>query len=348
MMKLGLNLAYAAGDAKLPLDLVKQCEAVGFESIWVAEVYGGDAISAASWILANTTRVKVGTAIMQMPARSPAMCAMTAMSLNQYSDGRFIAGLGASGPQVVEGWHAVPYGKPITRLREYVEIMRRIFARESYVEFEGDMYQMPYKGEGATGLGKPLKSLLPADPNIKIYTANFTPAGLRAGGEISDGVIPAFVDPEKMHMYWDHLEEGFAKRNDSFDRSDFDLAPFVSVCVDDDLDKARRPVKEFLGLYIGGMGAKGKNFYNDLATRLGYGDEAEKIQDLYLSGKKEEAIQLVPNQLVDDVALVGSLDRIAERADRWKKAVSDGQLGTLILRIQQVEYVDDIARILLD
>ena len=199
-MKLGFLLGYAGKHINIPIDLIKQAEAMGFDSVWTAEAYGNDAVTAATWVLAQTEKIKVGTAIMQMPARTPAMAAMTSMSLSQLSGGRFIAGLGASGPQVIEGWHGVPYGKPVTRTREYVKIMRAIMAREGPVEFDGQVYQMPNKSEGTTGLGKPLKSILAADPNIPIYTASITPAGLRCAGEVADGVFPVWMDPNKFDV----------------------------------------------------------------------------------------------------------------------------------------------------
>jgi F420-dependent oxidoreductase-like protein len=342
-MKLGFLLGYSGKEIHIPIDLIKQAESMGYDSVWTAEAYGNDAVTSASWVLAQTEKIRVGTAIMQMPARTPAMCAMTAMSLNQLSGGRFIVGLGASGPQVVEGWHGVPYGKPVTRTREYIQIMRKIMEREGPVEFDGQMYQMPVKGEGTTGLGKPLKSILAGCPDIPIYTASITPAGLRCAGEVADGVFPVWMDPDKYGVLGEHIEAGFAKAGGGKSLEDFDVAPFVTVAKNDDLDAAFESLRPWLALYIGGMGAKGKNFYNDYATRLGYGEVAERIQDLYLSGEKAEAESLVPNELLDAVSLVGPADRIRERLQVWKEAGKRGEVGSMLLGIADPEVLELIA-----
>ncbi len=332
-MKLGFLLGYSGKRITIPIDLIKQAEAMGFDSVWTAEAYGNDAVSSASWILAQTEKIRVGTAIMQMPARTPAMCAMTTMSLHQLSNGRFIAGLGASGPQVVEGWHGVPYGKPVTRTKEYIQIMRKIMGREGPVEFDGSIYHMPNKGEGTTGLGKPLKSILEPAPDVPIYTASITPAGLRCAGEVADGVFPVWMDPEKYDVLGEHLEEGFARAGNGKSLDNFDVAPFVTVSMNDDLDAAFDALRPYLALYIGGMGARNKNFYFDYATRLGYGDAAKKIQDLYLDGKKDEAAAEVPTDLIDAVSIVGSADRIRDRLQRWKEAGKRKEVGSMLLGV---------------
>ncbi|MBN7795114.1 LLM class F420-dependent oxidoreductase [Parahaliea mediterranea] len=346
-MKLGFLLGYSGKQIHIPLDLIRQAESMGFDSVWTAEAYGNDAVTAASWVLAQTEKIRVGTAIMQMPARTPAMCAMTAMSLDQLSGGRFIVGLGASGPQVVEGWHGVPYGKPVTRTKEYIQILRKIFAREGPVSFDGDMYQLPNTGPGTTGLGKPLKSILEGNPDIPIYTASITPAGLRCAGEVADGVFPVWMDPNKFDVLGEHIEKGFAKAGNGKSLKDFDIAPFVSVAMNDDLDAAYDSLRPWLALYIGGMGARDKNFYNDYATRLGYGDAAKQIQELYLSGKKAEAEAQVPKELLDDVALVGPRERIIERLAPWKEAGKRGEVGTMLLGVHDPEVLELFARELL-
>ena len=343
-MKLGILLGYSGKQIDIPIDLIRQAESMGYDSVWTAEAYGNDAVTAAAWVLAQTEKIRVGTAIMQMPARSPAMCAMTAMSLDQLSGGRFIVGLGASGPQVVEGWHGVPYGKPVTRTREYIQIMRKIMAREGPVEFQGEMYQLPNTGAGTTGLGKPLKSILAGNPDIPIYTASITPAGLRCAGEVADGVFPVWMDPNKFSILGEHIQKGLDIAGNGKSLADFDIAPFVSVAVNDDLDAGRDAVKPELALYIGGMGARGKNFYNDYATRAGYGDVAERIQDLYLSGKKAEAEALVPNQLLDEVALVGPRERVIERLADWKAAGKRGEVGTMLLGVHDPAVLELFAR----
>jgi F420-dependent oxidoreductase-like protein len=346
-MKLGFLLGYSGKQIHIPMDLIKQAEAMGYDSVWTAEAYGNDAVSTATWVLAQTEKIRVGTAIMQMPARSPAMTAMTTMSLSQLSGGRFIAGLGASGPQVVEGWHGVPYGKPVTRTREYIQIMKKIMAREGPVEFDGKMYQMPNKGPGTTGLGKPLKSILSADAEIPIYTASITPAGLRCAGEVADGVFPVWMDPNKYSVIGEHLEEGFAKAGGGKGLANFDVAPFVSVAMNDDLEAAYDSLRPWLALYIGGMGAKGKNFYHDYATRLGYGDEASRIQDLYLSGQKAEAEAVVPKALLDEVSLIGPKERIIERLAPWKEAGKRGEVGTMLMGVHDPVVLELLAKELL-
>lgn len=346
-MRIGLDVGYSGKHVAMPIEAIRHAEAVGFDSVWVAEAYGSDAVSVASWILALTSRIRVGTAIMQFPARTPACTAMTAMTLAQLSGNRFLLGLGASGPQVVEGWHGVSYAKPVTRLREYIQVVRLIMAREAPVEFDGEMYRLPFRGEGATGLGKPLRSILEASPDIPIYSASFTPAGLDASAEIADGVFPVWIAPEKIERIDRHLGAGLARRGDGMTRERFDVAPKVMVVVGDDLEACRRPVKEMLALYVGGMGAREKNFYNRYAREMGYEAAAIAIQDLYLAGRKEEAVRAVPDALVDEIALIGPLGRICERAAAWRALAAKGKVGTLQLSIKQDEHLAAIAEILL-
>ena len=341
-MKLGFLLGYSGKHIHMPIELIQQAESMGYDSVWTAEAYGNDAVTSAAYVLAQTSKIRVGTAIMQMPARTPAMCAMTAMSLDQLSGGRFIVGLGASGPQVVEGWHGVPYGKPVTRTTEYIQIMRKIFEREGPVEFDGQIYQMPNQSEGTTGLGKPLKSILAAT-DIPIYTASITPAGLRCAGEVADGVFPVWMDPNKYDVLGESIEQGFEKAGNGKSLKDFDIAPFVTVAMNDDLDAAYDALRPWLALYIGGMGAKNKNFYHEYATRLGYGDAANQIQELYLSGKKPEAEALVPNELLDEVSLIGPRERIIERLGPWKEAGKRGEVGSMLLGVQDPVVLELLA-----
>jgi len=341
-MKLGFLLGYSGKHIHMPIELIQQAESMGYDSVWTAEAYGNDAVTSAAYVLAQTSKIRVGTAIMQMPARTPAMCAMTAMSLDQLSGGRFIVGLGASGPQVVEGWHGVPYGKPVTRTKEYIQIMRKIFEREGPVEFDGEIYQMPNQSEGTTGLGKPLKSILAAT-DIPIYTASITPAGLRCAGEVADGVFPVWMDPNKYDVLGESIEQGFEKAGNGKSLKDFDIAPFVTVAMNDDLDAAYDALRPWLALYIGGMGAKNKNFYHEYATRLGYGDAANQIQELYLSGKKPEAEALVPNELLDEVSLIGPRERIIERLGPWKEAGKRGEVGSMLLGVQDPVVLELLA-----
>jgi F420-dependent oxidoreductase-like protein len=238
-MKLGIMGAAFGAKVRIDLDFIRRAESLGFDSAWTAEAYGNDAITTATWIAAQTTKLRVGTAIMQMPARTPAMTAMTAMTLDQLSGGRFILGLGPSGPQVVEGWHGVPYGRPLTRTKEYIEILRKIFAREAPLTHEGFHYHIPATGPGTTGLGKPLKSILHGRPDIPIYTASISPNGLRCAGEVADGVFPMMMNPSRYEVLQPHIEEGFAKAGGGKSLDDFAVCPGVSVIISDDLEKAR-------------------------------------------------------------------------------------------------------------
>ena len=345
-MKLGIISGYSGRKLSIPIDAVKHAESLGYESIWTAEAYGSDAVTPAAWILAQTDKIKVGTAIMQMPARSPAMAAMTAMSLAELSGGRFICGLGASGPQVVEGWHGVPYGKPVTRLKEYVQIMKQIFAREAAATFEGDQYQLPYTGEGATGLGKPLKSILHCEEDIPIYAATITPKGVEAAAEVADGFFPVWMDPEQFHVFDEPIQKGFAKAGDK-DMTQFDVAPFVTVIMGDDVEQCMVPIRGQMALYIGGMGARDKNFYNNYAKRLGFEEAAAKIQDLYLSGRRDEAMAAVPAELIDACHLVGPADRIKDRLQRWQEADGKGHVSSMLIGSQQPEALQLVAETML-
>lgn len=347
-MKLGLLLGYAGRHITLPMDLIQQSEALGYDSVWVAEAYGSDAVSVSAWILAQTKKIKVGTAIMQVPARTPAATAMSAMSLSQMSGGRFILGLGASGPQVVEGWHGMPYNKPITRLREHIEIVKSIMARKAPTEYDGDLYQMPFKGEGSVGLGKPLKSILAPDEGTPVYTASFTPGGFRASGEVADGLFPAFASPEKLNLIAEDVEKGFAIAGNDKGWNDFDIAPFVQAYMSDDVEEARNSTRAMLALYIGGMGSRKKNFYNDMAIRMGYAEAAAKIQDLYLTGKKEEAAAAVPSDLIDEISLTGTRADIEAKALKWKEAEKKGYVKTMILAVSQPELLPILAEIFAD
>lgn len=339
-MKLGILNGIGGKVIGIDIARIKAAESMGYDSVWTAEAYGSDAVTPAAWILAQTDKIKVGTAIMQMPGRSPAMTAMTAMTLDQLSGGRFIVGLGASGPQVVEGWHGTAYGRPMERTREYISIMKKIFAREAPVEHEGFHYSMPYTGSDGTGLGKPLKSILQA-ADIPIYTASITPKGLETAAEVADGVFPIWMSPEKFDVLGASLQKGLDKAGKTM--MDFDVAPFVTVSMGDDLDHCRMPIKGMMSLYIGGMGARDKNFYNNYAKALGFEDAAVKIQDLFLSGKKDEAMAAVPDELVDACHLVGPAERIKERLQVWKQAGAEGKVTSMLLGAGQVEALELVA-----
>ena len=340
-MRLGLNIGYSGSAMGDILDLVQHADRVGIDSVWTAEAYGSDAITPLAYLAGVTERIKLGSAIMQMPARTPANAAMTAMTLDHLSGGRFLMGLGLSGPQVVEGWHGVAFSKPLTRTREYVEIVRAAIAREAPVELDGEEYQVPYRGDDATGLGKPLKSILhPLRPRIPIYLAAIGPKNVAQTAEIADGWLPIFYSPEREDIFNSALDEGLEAAGR--DGSDFDIAPTVYVVQHDDVEAARDLLRPMFALYIGGMGAKDKNFYNDLACRYGFEEAAGQIQDLYLDGKKDEAAAKVPDALVDECALVGPMDRILDRLEAWKES----RVGTMILGTQQKEVMEPMVQAL--
>lgn len=346
-MKLGIMAGYSPAQIKLPLEQIIEAERLGFDSVWTAEAYGSDALTPAAWILAKTSRIKVGTAIVQMSARTPTCTAMSAMTLSAMSEGRFILGIGPSGPGVIEGWHGVAYGRPLTRTREYVDILRKIFARSERLEHEGFHYQIPYRGPDAKGVGKPMKSILHATHPIPIYTAAITPAGLRCAGEVADGVFPIWMNPDRFDLLGPFIAEGFSESGGDKTLADFDVAPMVSVVIGDDIDQCRSGVKAHLALYIGGMGPPGHNFYNDYAARMGYEAEARKIQELYLGGKKVAAARAVPDTLVDECALVGPAERIRERLEPWKEAGRRGEVGSMLVGGASVDALRLLAEELL-
>lgn len=320
-MRLGLMLGYSGAKIRLPMELIKEADRLGVYAVWTAEAYGSDCVTPLTWIGAQTKNIRLGTAIMQMPARTPANTAMTAMTLDQLSGGRFLLGLGLSGPQVVEGWHGQPFGKPLGKSREYVSIVRKIFKREAPLQHEGKHYQIPYQGADATGLGKPLKSIIHGRADIPIYLAAIGPKNVQLTAEIADGWLPVFFSPSHYdEVYKERVEAGFAKAGNGKSMDDFDIGPSVSVIVDDNVKMCFNRLKPLLALYIGGMGARSKNFYYNLACRYGYQEAADKVQDLYLAGRKPEAMMAIPDELVDQVALCGPKERIKERLQLWRNS----------------------------
>jgi F420-dependent oxidoreductase-like protein len=316
-MRLGLNFGYWGSSKVDHVALAQEAERLGYHSLWTAEAYGSDCITPLTWLAAKTTRIHVGSAIMQMPARTPAMTAMTAATLDLLSGGRMLLGLGVSGPQVVEGWHGVPYGKPLVRTREYVEIVRDIWKREKPLEHHGEHYDIPVRG--GTGLGKPLKLIIhPLRAHIPIYLAAIGPKNVALAAEIADGWLPIFFSPRRMDVYREWLNEGFARAGGNKSLENFDIAPGVMINVGADVDGCRNAVKPHLALYVGGMGARDRNFYFNLVCRYGYEEAAHKIQDLYLAGRKAEAVAAVPDALVDDISLCGPKERIAEMLPMWR------------------------------
>src|SRR5262245_6205958 len=346
-MRLGLNFGYQDWGAGLPaaIELAKEADRLGYHSGWTAEAYGTDAVTPLTWLMAHTEQMSWGTAIMQMPARTPAMTAMTAATLDGMSGGRFVLGLGASGPQVVEGWHGQAYGKPLVRTREYVDIVRTILRREAPLEHHGPHYDIPYRGADATGLGKPLKIIVhPRRADIPIYLAAIGPKNVELAAEIADGWLPIFFSPYRVkEAFGDALDAGFARAGGGKGFDTFDIAPTVTVIVGDDPEMLANFVRPMLALYVGGMGARGKNFYNDLACRYGFEAAAKQIQDLYLDGKKQEAAAAVPFELVDEVALLGPPDRIKDRLGAW----GDAGVTTLIVGAAQPEALRVMAELVL-
>jgi F420-dependent oxidoreductase-like protein len=320
-MKLGVHLGYwglgLTRDDQL--EIVQEAERLGYDSVWTAEAYGSDAATILGWIAGQTTTIKIGSAIFQMPARSAAMTAMTAATLDQLSDGRMLLGIGSSGPQVSEGWHGVRFAKQLLRTREYIEVVRMALARER-VEFHGESIDLPLPD----GPGKALKlTIAPVQERIPIYLAAIGPKNTALAGEIADGWIPTLFSPEHVSELRPLLEEGAARSGKSLD--DFDIAPTVSLCITDDLEGARNTMRPFVALYVGGMGSRKQNFYNQLVQRYGYEDEAKTIQDLYLEGKRDEAMAAIPDSLIDTVSLCGPKDVVRERLGVYR----DAGVGTL-------------------
>jgi F420-dependent oxidoreductase-like protein len=342
-MRLGLNVGYSGPRLEIDLAPIQEADRLGYHSVWSAEAYGSDAVTPAAWVAARTERIRVGTAIMQIPARTPTLTATTAASLDQLSGGRFLLGLGVSGPQVVEGWHGVAFGRPLQRTREYVEIVRAVWRRDRPVEFKGAYYEIPYRGADATGLGKPLKSILHARPDIPIYLAAIGPKNVALAAEIADGWLPVFFSPGRMDVFRGALESGFRAAGGGKSLARFDVAPSVAVVVGDDVARCRDLVKPKLALYVGGMGARGRNFYNDLVCRYGYEDAARRIQDCYLAGRKEEAAAAIPDALVDEVSLCGPRERIRERLALWR---SSG-VTTLICATARLDTIRLMAELVL-
>src|SRR5215210_4125855 len=322
-MRLGLHVGYwgLGLTAQEQATLVREAESVGFDSVWAAEAYGSDAATVLAWLGANTKKIKLGSAIFQMPGRTPAMTAMTAATLDNISDGRVILGIGSSGPQVAEGWHGQPFAKQLQRTREYVEILRMALARER-LEYHGETYELPIPD----GPGKALKLMIaPVQERIPIYIAAIGPKNTQLVGEIADGWLPVFFSPEHVDHSRALLQEGADRAGRSLDQ--FDIAPTVQVAIDDDVDRARDAMRPFVALYVGGMGSRDKNFYNQLVRRYGFEAAAQEVQDLYLEGKKEEAMAALPGELLDQVSLCGPPDVVRERLAVFR----DAGVGTLMV-----------------
>ena len=345
-MKLGLSLGYAGPQLNttihdlIDVELVRECERIGFDSVWVAESWGNDAVTPLAYLAAHTEKIKLGTGIMQLPGRSPANTAMTAITMDTISDGRFILGLGTSGPQVVEGWHGVPFNKSLTWLTEYVKIVKQIFERKGPLEFDGKRYQIPYHGPGSTGQGKPLKSMIRVANHVPIYTGSMAPKSQQMAGELADGCMLTCIHPGRPEVITDNFKIGFERAGNGKSMRDFDIAATVSVRVGP-LEQVMLPCKMQLALYIGGMGSKTKNFYKNYLAAVGFEEACDTVQGLFLEGKRDEAVAAVPDEMVDAIYLVGPKDRIRDNFQKWK----DSCVGTMMVGTRDLDTLRFIAEL---
>jgi F420-dependent oxidoreductase-like protein len=322
-LKLGLSTGLLSGSSPLAdrREWVMEAERLGFDSVWSSETYGSDALTPLAWWGSQTDKVRLGTSIVQISARRPTATAMAAMTMDHLSGGRFMLGLGVSGPQVVEGWYGEPFAKPLARTREYVAIVRDAIARRAPVTSGGPHYPLPVADRnGITGLAKPLKSILhPIRERVPIYIAAEGPKNIALAAEIGDGWLPLYYSPYyDAELYRPSLEEGFARRGAR--PEEFEIAPAVPLIVDADIERAADLLRPMYALYFGGMGARSMNFHHEVIVRMGYGAEAKKIQDLYLAGKKDEAAAAVPTKLVEELALIGSADKIRHDIQAWRES----------------------------
>ena len=320
-LKLGLNTGYwAGGPPPGAAEAVLEAERLGFDSIWTAEAYGSDCLTPLAWWGSSTQKLKLGTAIVQLSARQPAATAMAAMTLDHLSGGRFILGLGVSGPQVVEGWYGMPFAKPLARTREYIAILRDVWARKGPLEAPGPHYPLPLP-EG-TGLGKPLKSSIhPLREDIPIYLGAEGPKNIAMAAELCDGWLALFFSPGHEDLYTGSLQEGFAREGARSNAEDFEVAATVPFILSDDVDAAADSLRHFYALYFGGMGAKGTNFHANVPIAMGYGKEVEEIAELYLAGNKDEAAAKVPKKLIEEMALIGPREKIRDELERWRESI---------------------------
>jgi F420-dependent oxidoreductase-like protein len=309
------------------VELAKEAERLGYDSAWTAEAWGSDAFTPLAWIGANTSKIRLGTSVVQLSARTPTATAMAALTLDHLSGGRMILGLGVSGPQVVEGWYGQPFSKPLARTREYVDIIRQVLRREAPVTSPGPHYPLPYRGEGSWGMGKPLKSIThPRRADLPIFLGAEGPKNVALTAEIADGWLPLYYSPFRQDVYAESLRER---------KPGFEISQLIPVNIGDDLEAALMPVKAMLGFYIGGMGSKKRNFHMELMGRMGFEAEAEKIQELFLEGKRAEAVAMVPSAFADEISLSGPIDRIRDRLDAWRETpvttllVAGGEVDTL-------------------
>jgi F420-dependent oxidoreductase-like protein len=341
-MKLGLMVGYSGAGMRLPMDKILRAEALGYDSVWTAEAYGSDAITPLAYIAALTKRIRLGTGVIQLAARTPANAAMCAGTVDALAGGnRFILGLGVSGPQIVEGWYGQPWGKPYYRIRDYVTIMRKIFERKEPVTHQGREISLPYTGPGSSGLGKPLKSILHMNPKLPIWLGAENEATVRLCAEICDGWLAMGLVPGAMAHYRPWLEAGFRRAGGGKSFHNFEIFTAMPVIIDRDVKAALNRLKPNVALYVGGMGARSKNFHKDLMVRQGFPEAAERIQELYLAGRKQEAAEAVPDELIDLRALVGPPARIRERYRAWAGCGANGAL----IQATQDEVIDLMAEV---
>jgi F420-dependent oxidoreductase-like protein len=317
-VKLGLSIGYSGAKLRIPIERIQLAEHLGYDSVWTAEAYGSDAITPLAWIAAKTDRIRLGTGIMQIAGRQPAMCAMQAQTVDALAGGgRVIAGLGVSGPQIVEGWYGEPWGKPYWRLRDYIQIMRKVNRREEPVTHDGREYQLPFTGEGTLGIGKPLMSIMHTNRDLPIWMGSGSEATVKLTAELCDGWLPMHFVPGRMEQFRPWIEEGFRRAGNGKSWKDFEIMAGGPVFITDDVKSALDRVKPGIALYAGGMGHKDLNFHNQHMVQRGYADVAERVQELYLAGRKREAIDAIPDEYVDDAGLYGSVKRIEERWAAW-------------------------------
>jgi len=339
-MKLGLHMGYSGAHYQVPVELVQKAEQLGYDSVWTAEAYGTDAMTPLAYLAAKTERIKLGTAIIQLAARTPANAAMQAATIDTMAGGnRFICGIGVSGPQIVEGWYGQPWGRPYHRIKDYVAIMRKVLRREAPVSHEGEEISLPYTGPGALGVGKPLKSILHMNPDIPIYLGTGNEATVKLTGEIADGWLPLGFVPGSLPEYLPWLEEGFRRAGNGKSLKTFEIQASAHVEVNDNVKEALDKLKPEVALYVGGMGHKDKNFHKDMMIRRGFKDAAERIQELYLAKRKDEATAAVPDEWVDAKSLVGPPARIKQRYRAWE----DSGATSLTVRSKQPEAIEVMA-----
>jgi F420-dependent oxidoreductase-like protein len=341
-MKLGLGIGYSGAELRIPIERIQLAERLGYDSVWTAEAYGSDAITPLAFIAAHTARIRLGTAVIQLAARTPANAAMCFGTLDALAGGgRAICGIGVSGPQIVEGWYGQPWGRPYYRLRDYIQIMRKIFRREGPVTHRGREISLPYTGPGAIGLGKPLKSILHMNPTIPIWMGCGSEATTKLVAELCDGWLPHGWSPGAMAYFGPWLEEGFRRAGGGKSLKDFEIQASVTVHLTNDVREAFRQMKPHIALYVGGMGAREMNFHNRIMVRRGYAEAAARIQELYLAGRKAEAIAAVPDEYCDEQGLVGNEARIRERYKLW----ADSGITGLTIGTDNPEVIELMAKI---